>query len=160
ARGRRRKDHPVPPQKHVPTVGRHAAAPTQRLARLLLVAVAVSVLGLLPGVKGLPPAGPAVVQAAPAHQPDAVAPTSGTADTAPPTGRGRTRDLLDDAVASTGATDEHLDVTAALDQGARFFLLQAHARDSDDGQADYYLAGPRGVSHQPLRELFAPLGTW
>jgi hypothetical protein len=53
-----------------------------------------------------------------------------------------------------------LDVAAALDQGTRLFLLQARYQDAGNGQADYYLAGPQGVSHRPLRELFAPLGEW
>jgi hypothetical protein len=49
---------------------------------------------------------------------------------------------------------------AALDQGARLFLLQAAYHDWGADQADYYLAGQVGVSHQPLRERFGPLGAW
>ncbi len=101
------------------------AATRRRWARRLLVAVAAAVLGLLPGVQGLAPASPAVVQAAQPDQPDAAPPTSGPSDTAPPTATGSTHDLLDDAVVSTGAPDEQLDVAAALDQGTRLFNLQA-----------------------------------
>ena len=68
--------------------------------------------------------------------------------------------MLDDAVVSTGAPDERLDISAALDQGRRLFFLRARYQDPGNGQADYYLAGPQGVSHQPLRALFAPLGAW
>jgi len=141
---------------HVPTAGRTAGAATRRRwARRLLVAVAAGVLGLLPGIQGLAPASPAVVQAAQPDKPDAVPPTSGTSDVAPSAGSGPTHDLLDDAVVSTGAPDEQLDVAAALDQGTRLFSLHAGYQDGD-----YYLAGSQGVSHQPLRDLFAPLAAW
>jgi hypothetical protein len=63
-------------------------------------------------------------------------------------------------VQSTGAPDERLDVAAALDQGTRLFLLQARYQDAGNGQADYYLAGPQGVSHRPLRNVFARLREW
>ena len=127
-------------QHCLPTTGQSAVAATRRRwPRRMLVAVAACVLGLLPGVPGLAPAGSAAVPPA----------SSGSKDYRP--------NLI---VHSTGAPDEQLDVAAALDQGARLFLLQARYRDAGNGQADYYLAGPRGVSHQPLRALFAPLGTW
>ena len=53
------------PQDPVPTVGRYAGVAPRGVARRLLVAVAAIALGLLPGVQGLAPVGPAVVQAAP-----------------------------------------------------------------------------------------------
>jgi hypothetical protein len=146
---------------HLPTAGWPAgAAARRRWARRLLLAVAASLLGLLPGIQGLAPASPAVVQAAQQDHPTAAMPASGTAGAAPPPDSGPTRDALDDAVQSTGASDEQLDVSAELDRGARLFFLQARAHDWGQGQADYYLAGPQGVSHQPLRDLFAPLAAW
>jgi hypothetical protein len=145
----------MPPQNRVPTVGRYAGAAIRGQARRLLVAVAAVVLGLLPGVQGLAPVVPAAVLAAPPDQPDAAAPTSGTADTVPSTTSHPMHDALDDAVVSTGASDEQLDVSAELDQGARLFFLQAHYQDGD-----YYLAGRQGVSHQPLSAPFAPLRDW
>ena len=57
------------------------------------------------------------------------------------------------------APSEQLNVVAALDQGTRLFLLQARYQDAGDVQAEYYLAGPHGISHQSLRTLF-PLREW
>jgi hypothetical protein len=126
----------------------------------MLVAVAACVLGLLPGIVSLAPAGSAVVQAAQPDQPHAAAPAGGLAAAVRSTGSGP-KDYLPNLITqSTGAPDEQLNVAAALDQGTRLFLLQARYQDAGDGQADYYLAGPQGASHQPLRVLFAPLGTW
>ncbi len=143
-------------QHSVSTEGRSGtAASRHRWAQRLLVAAAASALGLLPGLPSLPPSSLAVAQAAQPAQPDAAPPASGATYTATPTGGGPTRDALDSAVTSSGAPDEQLDVSAALDQGARLFFLQARYQDGD-----YYLAGPQGISHQPLRELFAPLAAW
>jgi hypothetical protein len=122
-------------QHYLPTTGRSTVAATRRRwSRRMLVAVAASVLGLLPtgGIVGAVPST-----------------SSGPKDYPP--------NLI---VQSTGAPDERLDVVAALDQGTRLFLLQARYRDAGNGQADYYLAGPQGVSQQPLRALFAPLSAW
>ena len=63
--------------------------------------------------------------------------------------------MLDGAVVSSGAPDQRLDVTAALDQGRRLFSLRARYE-----AGDYDLAGPAGVSHQLLAEVFAPLAAW
>jgi hypothetical protein len=88
------------------------------------------------------------------------APAGGIVGAVPPTSSGP-KDYPPNLIAqSTGVPDEQLDVAAALDQGTRLFLLQARYQDAGNGPADYYLAGPQGVSHQPLRALFAPLGTW
>jgi hypothetical protein len=141
---------------HIPAAGRAGAATRRPQTRCLLLAIAASVLGLLPGIPGLAPAGPAVVQAAQPNQPHAAAPAGGLAGAVPPTGSGPPNLI----VQSTGAADEQLNVAAALDQGTRLFLLQGRYQDAGNGQADYYLAGPQGVSHQPLRALFAPLGAW
>ena len=146
---------------YLSTTGRPAGAATRRpLTRRMLVAVAASVLGLLPGIPSLAPAGPAVVQAAQPDQPHAAAPAGGLAGAVPPTGSGPKDYPPNLIVQSTGAPDERLDVAATLDQGTRLFLLQARYRDAGNGQADYYLAGPQDVSHQPLRELFPPLREW
>ena len=52
-------------QHHLSTTGRSAVAATRRRwSRRMLVAVAACVLGLLPGIVSLAPAGSAVVQAA------------------------------------------------------------------------------------------------
>ena len=120
-------------QHSLPTTSRSAtAAARRRWSRHVIAAVAACVLGLLPGV-------PSLAQT-----------SSGPKDYPP--------NLI---VRSTGAPDERLDVAAALDHGARLFLLQARYQDAGSGgQADYYLAGPHGASHQPLRELFAPLREW
>ena len=144
-------------QHYLPANGRSAVAATRRRwSRRMLVAVAASVLGLLPGIPSLTSAGSAVVQAAQLDQRHPAAPAGG----APPTSSGP-KDYPPNLITqSTGAPDEQLDVAAALDQGARLFLLQARYQDAGNGQADYYLAGPQGASHQPLRELFAPLREW
>jgi hypothetical protein len=142
---------------HIPAAG---AATRRPLTRCLLLAVASSVLGQLPGIPGLAPAGPAVVQAAQPDQPHAAAPAGGLAGAVPPTGSGPKDYPPNLIVQSTGAADEQLNVAAALDQGTRLFLLQARYQDAGNGQADYYLAGPQGVSHQPVRELFPPLREW
>jgi hypothetical protein len=60
--------------------------------------------------------------------------------------------MLDSGVVSSGAPGEQLDLKAALDQGRRMFSLQARYQDGD-----YELAGPLGVSSQPLRDAFAVL---
>ncbi|MBV9545133.1 MAG: hypothetical protein JOY61_12250 [Chloroflexi bacterium] len=148
-------------QHSLSNAGRSAGAATRRLiSRLLVVAVAASVLGLLPGVQSLAPASPAVVQAAEPDYPDTAPSASGRPDSGPPTSSRPRHDPLDEAVQSTGAPDEQLDIAAALDQGTRLFLLRARYDNLDNAQADYYLAGPQGVSHQPLGPLFAPLGAW
>jgi hypothetical protein len=148
-------------QHYLPTTGRTAGAATRRpLVRCLLLAVAACVLGLLPGIPSLAPAGPAVVQAAQPDQPHAAAPAGGLASAVQPTSSGPKDYPPNLIVQSTGARDEQLGVAAALDQGTRLFLLQARYQDAGNGQADYYLAGPQGVSRQPLRELFAPLREW
>ena len=148
-------------QHYLPTTGQSAVAATRRhWSRRVLVAVAASVLGLLPGIPSLAPAGPAVVQAAQPDQPHAAAPAGGLAGAVPPASSGPKDYPPNLIVQSTGARDEQLDVAAALDQGTRLFLLQGRYQDAGNGQADYYLAGPQGVSHQPLRALFAPLVTW
>jgi hypothetical protein len=146
---------------HIPAAGRPAVAATRRRwSRRMLVAVAACVFGLLPGVPSLAQTSPAVVQAAQADQPHAAAPGGGLAGAVQPISSGPTHYPPNSIVQSTGAPDEQLDVAAALDQRTRLFLLQARYQDAGNGQADYYLAGPQGVSHQPLRALFAPLGTW
>jgi hypothetical protein len=141
---------------HIPAAGRAAGAATRRRwSRRLLLAVAAGVLGLLPGIPSLAPAGPAVLQAAEPDQPLAAAPAGGLAGAVPSADHGPTHDMLDGAVVSSGAPDERLDVSAALDQGARLFSLEARYQ-----AGDYDLAGPAGVSHQPLAEVFAPLAAW
>ncbi len=132
----------VRPMYHHDVVATARRAASRSLARHMLLIVVASALGLLYGTQGLAPANAAVVRAA---QSDAKAP----GDSGPPS------DVLDDGVVSTGAPDEQIDVSAALDQGTRLFSLQARYQDDD-----YYVAGPQGVSHQPLRELFAPMGDW
>ena len=126
----------------------------------MLVAVAACMLGLLPGISSLTPAGSAVVQAAQPDQRHAAAPASGSAGAVAATSSGPKDYPPNLIVQSTGAPDEQLDVAAALDRGTRLFLLQARYQDAGNGQADYYLAGRQGVSHQPVRELFAPLREW
>ncbi len=148
-------------QPYLPPTRRPAGAATRRpVMRRLLLAVTASVLGLLPGIPSLAPAGPAVVQAAQPDQPHAAAPAGGLASAVPPTSSGPKDYPPNLIVQSTGAPDEQLNVAATLDQGTRLFLLQARYRDAGNGQADYYLAGAQGVSHQPLRELFPPLREW
>jgi hypothetical protein len=110
----------------------------------------VSALGLLPGVQRFAPDSSSLVRAAPAPAQEAAQATSG----AP------TRSALDGAAPFDPASDEQLDIAAALDQGARLFILHARYHDWGGGQDDYYLAGPTQVSHQPLSALFAPLATW
>src|SRR6516165_5890664 len=85
----------------------------------------------------------------------AAAPAGGLAGAVPSADHGPTHGLLDTAVVSSGAADERLDVKAGLDQGRRLLSFQArfHA-------GDYDLAGPAGVSHQPLAEVFAPPAAW
>ena len=95
------------------------AATWRRWSRRMLVAVAVSLLGLLPGIPGLAQTGPAAVQAAQPDQPHTAAPPGSLAGAVPPAGRGPTHDLLDDAVVSSGAPDQRLDMRTALDQGRR-----------------------------------------
>jgi hypothetical protein len=131
------------------------AATRRRWSRRMLAAVAACGLGLLSGIPSLTPAGSGVVQAAQPDQPYAAAPAGGLAGAVPSADHGPTHDVLDSAVVSSGAPDERLDVRAALDQGRRLFSLKArfHA-------GDYDLAGPAGVSHQPLAEVFAPLAVW
>ena len=63
--------------------------------------------------------------------------------------------MLDGAVVSSGALDQRLDMRAALDQGRRLFSLEARYQ-----AGEYDLAGPAGVSRQPLAEVFAPLAAW
>ena len=146
---------------YLPTIGRSAVAATRfRWSRRMLVAVAASVLGLLTCIQGLAQTSPAVVQAAQPDQRDPAAPAGGLAGTVQSTNSGPKDYPPNLIVQSTGAPDERLDVAAALDQGTRLFLLQARYQDAGNGQVDYYLAGPQGVSHQPLRELFAPLREW
>jgi hypothetical protein len=58
------------------------AATRRRWPRRMLVAVAASVLGVLPGIPSLAPVGPAVVQAAQPDQPHAAAPGTKTAPAA------------------------------------------------------------------------------
>jgi hypothetical protein len=148
-------------QRYLPTTGRSAGAATRhRWSRRMLVAVATCVVGLLPCTPSLAPAGSTVVQAAQPDQPHPATRAGGIVGAVRPTSSGP-KDYPPNLIAqSTGAPDEQLDVAAALDQGTRLFLLQARYQDAGNGQADYYLAGPQGVSHQPLRALFAPLGTW
>jgi hypothetical protein len=139
---------------YLPTTGRSAVEATRRLwSRRMLVVVAACVLGLLPGVHGLAQTSPAVVQAAQPDQPHA--PAGGLAGAVQSVDHGPTHDMLDSAVVSSGAPDERLDVRAALDQGRRLFSLQARYQ-----AGDYDLAGPAGVSHQPLAEVFVPLAAW
>ena len=146
---------------YLPATGRSAVAATRfRWSRRMLVAVAAAVLGLLNCIQGLAQTSPAVVQAAQPDQRDPAAPAGGLAGTVQSTNSGPKDYPPNLIVQSTGAPDERLDVAAALDQGTRLFLLQARYQDAGNGQADYYLAGPQGVSHQPLRELFAPLREW
>jgi len=135
-------------------------ATRRRWSRRMLVAVAACVLGLLPGIPGLASAGPAGAQAARPDQPPAASPAGGLVGAGPPSSSGPKDYAPNLIVHSTGAPDEQLNVAAALDQGTRLFLLQARYRDAGGGQADYFLAGPQGVSRQPLRSLFAPLGSW
>jgi hypothetical protein len=87
--------------------------------------------------------------------PDAGGPAPALAGAVPPTSSGPTRSLVDDAVLSSGARGERLDVRAALDQGRRLFGLRARYQ-----AGDYMLAGPAGVSRQPLAGLFAPMAAW
>ena len=82
-------------------------------------------LGLLPGIPSLAQTSPVVVQAAQPDQPHVAAPAGGLAGAVPSADHGPTHDLLDGAVVSSGAPDERLDVSAALDQGRRLFSLEA-----------------------------------
>ncbi len=103
---------------HIPAEGRPAVAATRRRwPRRMLVAVAASVLGLLPGIPSLAPAGPAVVQAAQPDQPHVAAPAGGLAGAVPPTSSGPTDYPPNFIVQSTGAPDEQLDVAATLEPG-------------------------------------------
>jgi hypothetical protein len=148
-------------QHYLPTTGRSAVAATRRRwSRCMLVAVAACMLGLLPGISSLTPAGPAVVQAAQPDQRHAATAAGSMAGAVAPTSSGPKDYPPNLIVQSIGAPDEQLDVAAALDRGTRLFLLQARYQDAGNGQADYYLAGPQGVSHQLVRELFAPLREW
>jgi hypothetical protein len=148
-------------QHYLPTIGRSAVAATRRRwSRCMLVAVAACMLGLLPGISSLTPAGPAVVQAAQPDQRHAATTAGSMAGAVAPTSSGPKDYPPNLIVQSIGAPDEQLDVGAALDRGTRVFLLQGRYQDAGNGQADYYLAGPQGVSHQPVRELFAPLREW
>ena len=141
---------------YLPTTGRSAVAATRRRwSRRMLLAVAACVLGLLPGIPSLAQTSPAGVQAAQPDQPHAAAPAGGLAGAVPSADHGPTHDVLHAVVVSSGAPDERLDVSAALDQGRRLFSLKARYQ-----AGDYDLAGPAGVSHQPLAEVFAPLGAW
>jgi hypothetical protein len=135
------------------------AATRRRWSRRMLVAVATCVLGLLPGLPSLASAGPAIVQAAQPDQQHAATPAGSMASAVPPTSSG-TKDYPPNLIVqSTGAPDEQLDVDAALDRGTRLFLLQARYQDAGNGQADYYLAGPKGVSHQPLASCSRRFGS-
>ncbi len=146
----------------------HAGLPTaptsrRRWARRLLLAAAAGVLGLLPVVQGLAPMPPATVhaaQAAQSAQSGVSSPPSGSSDTAPSTGTGPTHDALDNAVIFDPSKDDQLDIGAKLDQGAHLFSLEARYQDWGDGNDDYYLANGNRISHQPLSDLFAPLGEW
>jgi hypothetical protein len=95
----------------------------------------------------IPPAGPAVAQAAQPDQPHVAAPAGGLAGAVQSTDHRPTYDMLDGAVVSNGAPDQRLDVGAALGQGRGLFSLQARYQ-----AGDYDLAGPQGVSHQPLSQ--------
>ncbi len=144
---------------HIPAAGRAAGAATRRpLTRRLLLTVAASVLGLLPGIPGLAPAGSAVVQAAQPDQP--AAPVGGLAGAVPPTGSGPKDYPPNLIVQSTGAADEQLNVAAALDQGTRLFLLQARYRTRATARRTTTSPARKAVSHQPVRELFPPLREW
>jgi hypothetical protein len=143
-------------QHYLPTTSRSAVAVTRcRWSRRILVAVAACVFGLLPGVPSLAQTTPAVAQAPQPDQPHATAPAGGLAGAVLLADHGPTHDMLDGAVVSSGAPDERLDVRAALDQGRRLFSLESRYQ-----AGDYDLAGPAGVSHQPLAEVFAPLAAW
>jgi hypothetical protein len=124
-----------------------------RASRRILVAVA---LGLLTCIQGLAQTS----QAAQPEKRDTAAPAGGLAGAVQSTNPGPKDYPPNLIVQSTGAPDERLDVAAALDQGTRLFLLQARYHDAGNGQADYDLAGPQGVSQRPLRNVFAPLREW
>jgi hypothetical protein len=73
-------------QRHHPTSSRSTVAATRRhWLRRTLVIVAACVLGLLPGLSRLAPAGQAVAQAAQPNQPQRAAPAAGLAGAVPPT---------------------------------------------------------------------------
>src|SRR5262249_60867639 len=119
---------------------------------------AAGVLGVFALPQGLPPtpsvlpnpSHPAGVPAPQAEQPaGARAKRSDQPPAPPPPSAGPTHDALDDAVASTGAPDEQLDIAAELDQGHHLFLLRGRYQDDN-----YYVARPQGISHQPLSDLF------
>src|SRR5215472_13559048 len=77
---------PMYHQHHLSTTGQPAVAATRRRwSRRMLVALAASVLGLLPGIPSLTPTGSAVVQAAQRDQPHPAAPTGGLAGADPTT---------------------------------------------------------------------------
>jgi hypothetical protein len=123
---------PMYRQHYLPTTGRSAVAATRRRwSRRMLVAVAACVFGLLPGVPSLAQTSPAVVQAAQPDQPHAAAPAGGLAGAVPSADHGPTHDILKGAVVSSGAPDERLDVSAALDQGRRLFSLKARYQAGD-----------------------------
>src|SRR4029077_18727318 len=88
-------------------------------------------------------------------QPHAAAPAGGLAGAVRSADPGTTHDMLAGAVVARAAPDERLDVRAALDQGRRLFSLQARYQ-----AGDYDLAGPAGVSPQPLAEVCGPLAAW
>ena len=91
-----------------------------------------------------------------------------------PTARGRADQRLAGAAPPTGSgpTDDLLNLRLVHRRARRAARRRRRARPghapvspagalSGRGKAgDYYLAGPQGVSHQPLRELFAPLAAW
>jgi hypothetical protein len=138
-------------RRHVPNAGRSTVPVNrQRWPRRLLPAAAISLLGLLLGVPGFARDSQGVIDAAQRPPPTA----------APPPSAAPTRSLLDSAVRFDAAPGEHLDVAAALNRGARMFILQARYHDWGRGQDDYYLAGPTAVSRQALSGIFAPLAAW
>src|SRR5215471_16944935 len=96
-------------QHYLPAAGLSAvAAIRRRWSRHILVPVAACVLGLLPGISSLAPAGPAAAQAAQPDQMHAASPAGGLADAVTSLDRGPTHDMLDGAVVSSGAPDQRL----------------------------------------------------
>ena len=73
----------------------------------------------------------AVAQAAQPDQPHAASLAGGLAGAVQSADHGPTHDMLDGAVVSSGAPDQRLDVSAALDHGRRLFSLEARYQAGD-----------------------------
>jgi hypothetical protein len=120
-----------------------ATSGSRRALRRLALNALASALVLLPQLQGFSPATAAPFQATPFEQRDAPSLTS----------TGQTPDLLGSAVASSGAPDEHLDVSTALDRGVpRAPAVAAAQQTYDHWMADLSEA----IGQRPLRQVVIP----